>query len=99
MIEVDCADLLSPDEMRFFWVGWYDNVIRFGKGLETEYDQIASLSEPLPDLKAVCLYGYEINVRYEVRNIPGENNSTVKSKFYTVHTNFDKAVVYLSYFS
>ena len=75
LIEVDCThlDLLSPDEMRFFWLRWYGDSINFGYGSVVDANKITGYAEPLPDLKAVALYGYEQNVKYEVRNIAGKD--------------------------
>ena len=58
--------------MRFFWLRWYDDYIKFGYGSVVDANVITGFEEPLPDLKAVALYGYEHNVKYEVRNIAGK---------------------------
>ena len=68
-------DLLSPDEMRFFWLRWYGDYISFGSGSVLDNNIITGFGEPLPDLKAIALYGYEQTVKYEVRNIAGKNIS------------------------
>ena len=74
---MDCThlDLLSPDEMRFFWLRWYGDYISFGSGSVFDANVITGFGEPLPDLKAIALYGYEQTVKYEVRNIAGKNIS------------------------
>ena len=60
------------DEMRFFWISWFDDVIRFGRGQQQGSDQIAEYSEPLSAISAVSLYGYDTPVTYEVRNFEGK---------------------------
>ena len=72
LVEVECVDLLSVDEMRFFWISWFDYVIRFGRGQQQGSDQIAEYGEPLPTISAVSLYGYDTPITYEVRNFEGK---------------------------
>ena len=71
-MDIECVDQVSVEEMRFFWISWMDDVIRFGCGQQQGSDQIAEYSEPLPELAAVCLYGYMTPVTYEVRNFEGD---------------------------
>ena len=73
-MEIDCThlDLLRPDKMQFFWLRWYDDYISFGYGSVVDVNEITGFGEPLPDLKAVALYGYQHDVKYEVRNIVGK---------------------------
>ena len=61
--------------MRFFWISWYDNVIRFGRGQQHGSDQITEYdnSGTFPQFGAVCLYGYQSPVVYEVRNFEGDH--------------------------
>ena len=73
LVEIECVDLLSADEMRFFWISWYDDVIRFGRGQQQGSDQIAEYSEALPAISAVSLYGHDTPVTYEVRNFEGKD--------------------------
>ena len=73
MVEIECIDLLSVDEMRFFWISWLDDVIRFGRGQKQGSDQISEYSEALPAISAVSLFGHDTPVTYEVRNFEGKD--------------------------